>query len=262
MSYSLRGKHCLVTGATGAIGFRIAAAFAEHGAVVTLASRSAPNVRATLEPQLVPFQPDPDLGDAKDLSPSTHRFLRLDATKPAMFKGFFGSLVGPVDILVNCAGISQTSFIKRTDDAAISTILETNLQATILACKWAKMRPHGCIVNISSLMANKNGAGASVYAASKAGVVACSLRVPAAFTRTLTTEFKSRSIRVNALLPGWIESQMWDDLQPQIKTRYLQEIPAGRVGTPDEVADATIFLAKNRFANNCVLNLDGGLSAV
>ncbi|KAF4992519.1 hypothetical protein FGRMN_7118 [Fusarium graminum] len=254
MSYSLRGKHCLVTGATGSIGFRIAAAFAEQGAVVTLASRSAPNVRATLEPHLVPFQPDPDSNDTKTLSPSTHRFLRLDATKPAMFQGFFGSLVGPVDVLVNCAGISQTSFIKRTDDAAISTILETNLQATILACKWAKMRPHGCIINISSLMANKNGAGASVYAASKAGVVA--------FTRTLTTEFKSRSIRVNALLPGWIESQMWDDLQPQIKTRYLQEIPAGRVGTPDEVADATIFLAKNRFANNCVLNLDGGLSAV
>jgi 3-oxoacyl-[acyl-carrier protein] reductase len=189
MSYSLRGKHCIVTGATGSIGFRIAAAFAEQGSVVSLVSRSAPDARAKLEPQLVPYKPDPDTYDPEDPPPSAHRFLHLDGTRPVAFQGFFGATAGRADILVNCAGISQTSFLRRTYDSDITKILETNLRATILACKYARLKPNGmyntaylqpqyltlilqgCIINISSLMANKDGAGASVYAASKAGVV-------------------------------------------------------------------------------------------
>ncbi|RFN43484.1 3-ketoacyl-(acyl-carrier-protein) reductase [Fusarium flagelliforme] len=253
MSFSLRGKHAVVTGATGAIGFRIAAAFAERGSVVTLLSRSAPDARLSLEHQLTTYQPDPERKDMGDEFPEKHRFMRLDATKSTMFKGLFGSTVGPVDVLVNCAGVSQTSFIKRTSDEDIRNILDTNLQSAILASKYAKMNAHGCIINVSSLMANKNGAGASVYAASKAGLVA--------FTRALATEYSPRSIRVNALLPGWIASPMWDHLKPDIQQQYLKDCPLRRVGQPDEVADAAIFLATNRFANNCVLNLDGGLSA-
>lgn len=202
MSFSLRGKHCVITGATGAIGSRIAIAFAQRGSVVTLLSRSAPDARLSLEHQLTPYKPEQDRKDMGDEFPEAHRFMRLDATKPSTFKGFFGSSVGPVDVLVNCAGVSQTSFIKRTSDEDIQNILNTNLQSAILASKYAKMNPHGCIINVSSLMANKNGAGASVYAASKAGLVA--------FTRALATEYSPRSIRVNALLPGWIASPMWD----------------------------------------------------
>jgi 3-oxoacyl-[acyl-carrier protein] reductase len=143
MSFSLRGKHCVVTGATGAIGFRIAAAFAERGSVVTLLSRSAPNARLSLEHQLAPYEPEQDRKDMGDEFPEKHRFMRLDATKSAMFKGLFGSSVGPVDVLVNCAGVSQTSFIKRTSDEDIQNILDTNLQSAILASKYAKMNSHG-----------------------------------------------------------------------------------------------------------------------
>ncbi|KAJ3511530.1 hypothetical protein NM208_g15421 [Fusarium decemcellulare] len=136
--------------------------------------------------------------------------------------------------------------------------------ATMLACKHAKIRPHGCIINVSSLMANKGGSGATAYAASKAGVVG--------FTRALCRELGPRSIRVNALLPGWVASPMWDqvnvnvqlavlDLKPELQATFLKDTPLGRVGAPDEVADAAVFLASNAFANNCVLNLDGGLSA-
>jgi 3-oxoacyl-[acyl-carrier protein] reductase len=71
----------------------------------------------------------------------------------------------------------------------------------------------------------------------------------------------ARSIRVNALLPGWVQSAMWDDLKPQLKEEYLKDTPSRRVASPDEIAHAAIFLASNEFANNCVLNLDGGLSA-
>jgi 3-oxoacyl-[acyl-carrier protein] reductase len=101
MSFSLRGKHAVVTGATGAIGFRIAAAFAERGSVVTLLSRSAPDARLSLEHQLTTYQPDPERKDMGDEFPEKHRFMRLDATKSTVFKGLFGSTIGPVDNLVH-----------------------------------------------------------------------------------------------------------------------------------------------------------------
>ncbi|PNY26126.1 3-oxoacyl-[acyl-carrier-protein] reductase FabG [Tolypocladium capitatum] len=102
-------------------------------------------------------------------------------------------------------------------------------------------------------MATKGGLGATAYAASKAGVIG--------FTRALCREMAARSIRVNALLPGWVESPMWDQLKPELKEAYLKDTPLNRVADPAEVADAAVFLASNGFANNCVLNLDGGLSA-
>ncbi|KAF7561842.1 hypothetical protein G7046_g2291 [Stylonectria norvegica] len=163
------------------------------------------------------------------------------------------TVVGPVDFLVNCAGISQTSFLKRTSEEELDDIVNTNLMATMLVCKHAKVRPHGCIINVSSLMATKGGYGATAYAASKAGVIG--------FTRALCQELGPRSIRVNALLPGWVASPMWDHLKPELKEAFLKDTPLNRVGSPEEVAEAAVFLASNAFANNCVLNLDGGLSA-
>lgn len=102
-------------------------------------------------------------------------------------------------------------------------------------------------------MGTKGGLGATAYAASKAGVIG--------FTRALCLEMASRSIRVNALLPGWVNSSMWTDLKPEIQQAYLRDTPLNRVADPTEVADAALFLASNGFANNCILNLDGGLSA-
>ncbi|KAM5351853.1 hypothetical protein ACJ41O_004576 [Fusarium nematophilum] len=261
MALPLAGKHCAVVGATGLIGSRIAAAFASRGAVLSLLGRSVLDARPRLEPLLSPYAPAAsDGGSQGSSSPSRHRFIRLDVAKRESIKGVLGGrdhsqddAVGPVDILVNCAGISQTSFLKRTSDEELSDIIDTNLMATMLICKHAKVRPHGCIINISSLMATKGGSGATAYAASKAGVVG--------FTRALCRELGPRSIRVNALLPGWVASPMWDHLKPELQAAFLKDTPLGRVGAPEEVAEAAVFLALNAFANNCVLNLDGGLSA-
>ncbi|KAG5998866.1 hypothetical protein E4U52_003652 [Claviceps spartinae] len=108
----------------------------------------------------------------------------------------------------------------------------------------------GCIINnISNPMAVKTGLGVTACTASKAGVVA--------LTRALCLEMAARSVRINALLPGWVESAMWNKA-------YLGDLggmPSNRVARPAEVADAAVFLATNGYANNCVLNLDGGLSA-
>ncbi|KAL6908342.1 3-ketoacyl-reductase [Trichoderma evansii] len=269
MALSFAGRHCVVVGATGVIGSSIAKAFAQNGAVVSLLGRSAVQVRHKLEPQLRPYSL-PETGDGTGSAatpggiPSAHRFIRLDASNREEIKALFSSRassseshedasIGPIDILVNCAGISQTTLLKRTPDEEISSILDTNLLATMLVCKHAKMRPNGCIINVSSLMATKGGLGATAYAASKAGVIG--------FTRALCREMASRSIRVNALLPGWVNSSMWTDLKPEIQQAYLKDTPLNRVADPAEVADAALFLASNGFANNCILNLDGGLSA-
>ncbi|PTB47003.1 uncharacterized protein TrAFT101_003562 [Trichoderma asperellum] len=270
MALPFAGRHCVVVGATGVIGSSIAKAFAQHGAVVSLLGRSAIHIRHKLEPQLRPYSL-PETGDGTENAaasadiPSVHRFIRLDASNREEIKALFSSRasssseprrdasIGPIDILVNCAGISQTTLLKRTPDEELSSIVDTNLLATMLVCKHAKMRPNGCIINVSSLMATKGGLGATAYAASKAGVIG--------FTRALCREMASRSIRVNALLPGWVNSSMWTDLKPDIQQAYLKDTPLNRVADPAEVADAALFLASNGFANNCILNLDGGLSA-
>ncbi|KYK55293.1 3-ketoacyl- reductase [Drechmeria coniospora] len=311
-SLRLAGKHCAVVGATGILGRHIAKAFASNGAVVSLLGRTAVASRHELERDLVTYTPSSS-PDAE--IPTAHRFIRLDVADPAAIRTVFAgntgrgsapasmaesdaaakptdlASVGSLDVLVNCAGISQTTLLRRTSDPELASILDTNLLATMLVCKYAKVRPGGCIINIASLMATKGGLGATAYAASKAGVVG--------FTRALCREMSARSIRVNALLPGWVQSPMWDreytsrddfapsfrrhhehlptpnpllpfadilsrhpsELKAELKEAHLRDTPLHRVADPAEVADAAIFLAANGFANNCVLNLDGGLSA-
>ncbi|OAA63055.1 3-ketoacyl-(acyl-carrier-protein) reductase [Cordyceps fumosorosea ARSEF 2679] len=219
MALRFAGKHAVVVGATGVIGSRVASALSRHGAAVTLLGRSALTQRARLEPLLEPLPSS---------SESAHRFIKLDVQDAASIKDVFagrgtgGEAVGQVDVLVNCAGISQTTFLKRTPDEELRRVVDTNLLATMLVCKHARMQPHGCIINVSSLMATHGGFGATAYAASKAGLI---------------------------------------DLKPELQQAYLKDTPLSRVADPDEVADAAVFLAANQFANNCILNLDGGLSA-
>ncbi|KEY64504.1 hypothetical protein S7711_07251 [Stachybotrys chartarum IBT 7711] len=246
MALLFAGKHCAIVGATGIIGSSIAKAFASQGAVLSVLGRTALQVQPQLQRELRPPQ------QGQDGTPSAHQFICLDVSSTQSIKDAFSaqtSGVGPIDILVNCAGISQTTLLKRTPDEELSGIINTNLLATMLVCKHAKIRAQGCIINVSSLMATKGGSGATAYAASKAGVIG--------FTRALCREMSPRSIRVNALLPGWVDSPMWNHL----KQKYLDDTPLRRVADPAEVADAAVFLAANGFANNCVLNLDGGLSA-
>ncbi|KAH6851091.1 hypothetical protein B0I37DRAFT_128196 [Chaetomium sp. MPI-CAGE-AT-0009] len=249
-SYALAGKKAVITGASGGIGFAVASRFAREGASVVLAGRT----RSKLERSLTKLQET--TGEARDLDvPQSHSIHCLDVGEMKAWEGLVKENKG-IDYLVNCAGESQHSLLLRTGQEAVQSLLSSNLHGVIFGCKtvakqMTARRSGGCIINISSLLAQKAVIGTSVYAAAKAGQLG--------LTTALSLELAQHGIRVNAVLPGYIETDMTDGLADK---ELQKKIPLGRFGTASEVADAVAFLAKNEYANNCILNLDGGLSAV
>ncbi|KAK4455230.1 hypothetical protein QBC34DRAFT_445484 [Podospora aff. communis PSN243] len=245
----LLGRTAVITGASRGIGKAISMRFAMEGARVLMLGRSQEG-----------------LNDARNdinklFGTQDTSSLRLDAQVhdvriPENWKYLTRSTPN-IDILVNCAGITQNSLLATTDLKPIEDILATNLQGAIYGCKWVgrqmirNKKTNGqtsCIINISSLLASKGVSGTSVYAASKAGLLG--------LTTSLAAEYAPAGVRVNAVVPGYIGTDMTKDLVSKMM------IPLGRLGTPMEVADAALFLATNEYATNCILNLDGGLSAV
>ncbi|PGH04303.1 hypothetical protein AJ79_07151 [Helicocarpus griseus UAMH5409] len=196
-----------------------------------------------------------------------------DVGNPAFWGEEVKKLMDTIDILTNAAGISHSSLLSLTTEEDITDMLRTNLQGTIYACRTMArriMRSRSrqksqtiesftkCIINVSSLHATKGGVGAATYASTKAGVIA--------LTRAIAAEGgafgAAARLRANVIVPGYVETRMVGDLNPQVREQALKAIPLRRFGTAEEVADAAVFLARNQYANNCVLNLDGGLSAV
>ncbi|TPX11891.1 uncharacterized protein E0L32_007389 [Thyridium curvatum] len=246
----LAGSHALITGGSRGIGLAIAHRLAREGAACTLVGRDEQRLQAALAGAPSPAH--------------AHSYLVGDVRHA----DFWAEAVAQrpnISILVNAAGLAQNSLLVRTRDEDLQEILDVNLRGTILGCRsfgksmmkrkagmlLLAVRAHSrSIINISSLLAEKGGQGATVYAASKAGIIG--------LTRALATEMGPFGVRVNTILPGYIKTDMTENL----KQSLLQEkIPLGRLGEPEEVADAAAFLAKNSYASNCILNLDGGLSA-
>ncbi|KAI1411287.1 NAD(P)-binding protein [Hypoxylon sp. FL1857] len=241
---SLLGKRCVITGGSRGIGLAIAQLFAVEGAGCTLIGRnedSLANARESLK--------------QRDDS-QTHKTAAFTVANVGGWEKFMAtSKAENIDILVNAAGISQNSFLFQSHVPDINDLVATNLMGTIWGCKnlIPKMmrQREGCIINVSSLLATHGGRGASAYAASKAGVVG--------LTRALAWEVGRFGIRANVILPGYIQTDMTKDMDKNGELSAL--VPMGRLGLAEEVADAALFLAKNSYAHNCVLNIDGGLSA-
>lgn len=192
--------------------------------------------------------------------------------------------------LINCAGVTQAQGLLGTSPTSSSLILRTNLEAPIelsrqllkdyfalgtLLSKQPKhpdlslnspatttASPSYCVINISSLLADRGGHGSSIYATSKAGLVA--------FTRTLALEAASirarfpslPAFRANVVAPGYVDTPMLSALAPARREELCRSIPLRRFAEPAEVAGAVLFLLANEYANNALVNLDGGLSAV
>jgi 3-oxoacyl-[acyl-carrier protein] reductase len=163
---------------------------------------------------------------------------------------------GPVEVLVANAGVVQDRLLLRMSDADFAVTCHTNLAGTFRqvrrAVKSMVRARRGAIVLIGSVVGGLGSTGQANYAASKAGLVG--------LARSVTREVGGRGITANVIAPGFIETDMTAALPPQTQETYRQQIPAGRFGAADEVADAAVFLAGAPYINGIVLPVDGGLS--
>jgi 3-oxoacyl-[acyl-carrier protein] reductase len=164
--------------------------------------------------------------------------------------------MGPVAVLVNNAGITRDTLLLRLSDDDWDAVLDTNLRGAFM-CTKAALRAMvksrwGRIINISSVVGITGNPGQSNYAAAKAGLVG--------FTRAVAREVANRAITVNAVAPGYIETDITEELPAALKAKVLELIPAGRFGAPEDVADVVAFLASDasRYITGQLINVDGG----
>ena len=242
----LKGEVAVVTGASRGIGAAVARALAEHGATVVGTATTGEGAQRV----------ERMLGDAR----SSGTGLVLDVADAASVDAGFSSLAERglmPGILVNNAGIARDTLLARMSgeqwDAVIDTDL-TSLYRTCKACARHLMkRRGGRIVNVTSVVGFTGNAGQVNYAAAKAGIVG--------FTRALAQELGGRSITVNAVAPGFIDTDMTRELGPEQRTRLLDRIPLGRLGAPEEVAAAVAFLASPGagYITGETLHVNGGM---
>ena len=164
---------------------------------------------------------------------------------------------GRIDILVNNAGATRDTLLMRMDEEDWDAVIRTHLKGAFL-CTKAVLRPMlrqrwGRIINVSSIVGVRGNAGQANYAAAKAGLIG--------FTKSMAKEVASRNITVNALAPGWIETDMVINVPEQLRTEALAHIPTGRFGTPEDVAGAVAFLASDAagYITGQVIGIDGGM---
>jgi 3-oxoacyl-[acyl-carrier protein] reductase len=243
----LRDQVAVVTGASGAIGSRIALALAREGAAVIVHYRRNAEAAGRVV-QDIEAAGGRAAARSGDLANPEHA-----AAVVAMAADAYGRL----DVLVNNAGIARDGLILRMTDQDWQAVVQTNLTATF-HCIRAALREfvrqrRGRIINIVSTAGQGGHAGQANYVAAKAGVIG--------LTRAVAREVGSRGITVNAVAPGYIEAGMTQALPPEVMARYMAQIPLGRAGSPDDVAAAVVFLASAdaAYITGQVLNVDGGM---
>jgi len=242
----LENQIAVVTGAGRGIGRAIALKFASEGADIVCASRTAENsekvageVRALGRKA---WAVAVDVSDSVAVNAAAEKILKE---------------CGKVDILINNAGVTRDGLLMRMSDADWDAVLNTNLKGAFLFTKaftrsFVKQRS-GRIINVASVIGLIGNAGQANYAASKAGLIG--------FTQSVAKELGSRNITVNALAPGFIETDMTSSLGEEMKAALLKNIPLNSFGQPEDIANAALFLASPgaRYVTGQVLTVDGGM---
>lgn len=237
-------KNVFVTGSTRGIGLAIAHKFASLGANVVLNGRSAiaDELLAQFEKYGVKV-----VGISGDVSDNRDAKRMVEEAVAAL---------GSVDILINNAGITKDGMALRMSEEDFASVLKINLAGTFNMTQ-AVLKPmtkarEGAIINLSSVVGLVGNAGQANYAASKAGVIG--------FTKSIAREVAGRNVRVNAIAPGFIESDMTAVLSDKIKSTMKEQIPMKRFGQAEEVADVAAFLAQQEYLTGQVIAIDGGMT--
>jgi 3-oxoacyl-[acyl-carrier protein] reductase len=242
----LSNQIAVVTGAGRGIGRAIALRFAAEGADVACVSRTAENSEKVA-------------GEIRALGRKAWAHA-VDVADPAAVNAAAEKILaecGKVDVLVNNAGVTRDGLLMRMSEADWDTVLNTNLRGAYLVTKafsraMIKARS-GRIINIASVIGLMGNAGQCNYAASKAGLIG--------FTKSAAREFGSRSITVNAIAPGFIETDMTAELKSELKEALVKQIPLGALGQSEDIAHAALYLAaaSGRYVTGQVLTVDGGM---
>jgi 3-oxoacyl-[acyl-carrier protein] reductase len=242
----LDGRVALVTGGARGIGRAIAERLAADGAKVAIVDLM-----------------DTGAETAQEIERTTGcqaTFVKADISKEEEAKGAVAAAeeaLGPIDVLVNNAGITRDNVALMMPEKDWDAVLTVNLKGSFLMSKAVLRsmikRRRGSIISISSVVARRGNAGQVNYSAAKAGLIG--------LTKSLAREVASRNIRVNAVAPGYIETEMTAALDEKSRRVLIDQIPLGRIGTPDNIADAVAFLAADTssFVTGAVLAVDGGL---
>lgn len=245
----LEEKAAIVTGASRGIGKAIAMALAREGAMVAVNALSQEAAEATAA------EIRASNGRAIAVAANVADSAQVEAMVARVMEEF-----GRIDILVNNAGITRDTLLLRMKEEDWDTVLDVNLKG-VFNCTKAVSRimikqRSGAIVNISSVVGVTGNVGQANYAASKAGIIG--------FTKAVARELASRGIRVNAVAPGYIQTDMTEKIPEEVKAKLLESIPLGFIGQPEDVAEAVLFLVSPaaRYITGQTLHVNGGMVMV
>jgi 3-oxoacyl-[acyl-carrier protein] reductase len=242
----LENQIAVVTGAGRGIGRAIALKFAQAGANIVCVSRTQENSEKVAKEIIAlgrkAWALSVDVSDSKAVKAATDKIV---------------ADCGKIDILVNNAGVTRDGLLMRMSDEDWDAVIDTNLKGAFHFTRelfriFAKQRA-GRIINITSVIGLIGNPGQCNYAASKAGLIG--------FTQSVARELASRGVTVNAIAPGFIETDMTSDLNTELKANILRMIPMGKFGAADDIAEAALFLASPaaRYITGQVLTVDGGM---
>lgn len=243
----LEGKNAIITGGSRGIGKGIAIEFAKHGANVAFTYSSSVEAANALEEELSEFGVK-----AKGYKSDASSFDEAEKLIKDVSEDF-----GSIDILVNNAGITKDNLLMRMSEEDFDKVIEVNLKSVFNMTKaiqrtMLKQRK-GSIINMSSVVGVKGNAGQANYAASKAGMIG--------FSKSMALELGSRNIRTNVIAPGFIETEMTAKLDEKTLEGWRGAIPLKRGGTPEDIANACVFLGSDlsTYITGQVLHVDGGM---
>jgi 3-oxoacyl-[acyl-carrier protein] reductase len=243
----LKDKVAIITGGARGIGKKISQTFLKEGASVYIfdvneeeGARTVGELQPAYDGKVNFFKVD--ITDEKNVEQSIEKIIEAE---------------GRIDILVNNAGITRDNLILRMSLEDWKKVIDINLTGAFICSKhtvkYMVKNRSGKIINISSIVGVHGNAGQSNYSSSKAGIIG--------LTKTLARELAGRNILVNAIAPGYIETEMTEKLSDKIKEKLMEQIPTGRLGSVDDVAKTALFLASDdsNYITGTVINLDGGM---